>query len=110
VNALYKMCAGRTLLPRSLHSELLEGSTDVVVFRSGSADVSKREHRGQEVAVKVLRVYDDSYLQSMTSVSNSWASDPFRVWRTQHNLCRGSAKRSLPGKLFGIRTCYRCWG
>jgi len=92
-----------------LHFEIPEDSAGVVVYRGGFADVLRREHRGQEVAVKALRVYGGNHWQETTNVSDLWASNQFHALRTEHDLCRGSA-RLLLGNLFGIRMCYRCWG
>ena len=38
------------------------------MYRGGFADVWKGEHRGQDVAVKVLRTYLNSDLQKITGV------------------------------------------
>ena len=73
MKSLYKMCAGHTLLPVSLHFELHDDPMEVVLCRGGFADVSKREYRGQEVAVKVLRARKGNGLRVMTSVSR-WIS------------------------------------
>ena len=86
VKSLYKMCAGRTLLPKSLHFEIPEDSAGVVVYRGGFADVLRREHRGQEVAVKALRVYGDNRLQETTNVSRLWTSNPFYALGNEHDL------------------------
>ena len=110
MKSLYKMCAGRTLLPRSLHFELPEDPVGVVVYRGGFGDVLKREHRGREVAVKALRVYDNNLRQDITNVSRLVASNLFRALRAEDDMCRGSTRRSSLGNPFGIRMCYRCWG
>lgn len=68
VKSLYKMCAGHALLPTSLYLELRESIGDVPPCRGGSADVSKHEYHGGEVAVKVLRVHSDS--RDMIKVSH----------------------------------------
>jgi hypothetical protein len=78
------MCAGRTLLPRSLHFELPENSTGVVVYHGGFADVLKRECCGREVAVKTLRVYNNNNSnrwQGITNVSHLVASNSMRALR-----------------------------
>ncbi|KAF9642628.1 kinase-like protein [Thelephora ganbajun] len=59
VKPLYKMCAGHTLLPKSLRFELPEYNMDDVRYHGGFADVVKCEYRGREVAVKALRVYNN---------------------------------------------------
>ena len=69
MKSLYKTCAGHTLLPRSLHFELHDDPTSVVLYRGGFADALKREYRGREVAVKTLRIHDNNGLQGITSVS-----------------------------------------
>ena len=73
MKTLYKMCAGHTLLPRSLHFELHEDPTDVVLFRGGFADVSKHAHYDQDVAVKVLRARSNNGSRDMINVGH---------WRT----------------------------
>ena len=68
MKSLYKMCAGHTLLPRLLHFELDDDPMDVVMYHGGFADVWKRRHRGQEVAVKVLRPRNGNGWQNMANV------------------------------------------
>ena len=53
---LYRTCAGHGLLPRSLQIELVDGLTGDALYHGGFGDVWKCEHRGQQVAVKVLRI------------------------------------------------------
>jgi len=79
VKSLYKMCARHTLLPRSLHFEIPEDPTAVVLYHSGFADVSKREHRGQAIAVKVLRPRNGNGLQDMTNVGDWHVFAPFSI-------------------------------
>jgi hypothetical protein len=57
VRSLYKMCAGHTMLPRSLHFELPGNAMDAdgALYCGGYADVFRCESGGREVAVKVLR-------------------------------------------------------
>ena len=108
MKTLYKMCARHALFPVSLHFELLENSVGVAMYRGGFAGVLKREYRGREVAVKALRVYDNNRWQDITNVSHLGASNSFHVLGAEYNLCRGSARRSLLGNLFGIQMCYHC--
>ena len=70
MKSLYKTCAGHNLLPRSLRFEFLEDPMGVVLCRGGFSDVSKCKHRGQEVAVKVLRACSNDGLRDMTNVSH----------------------------------------
>jgi len=49
--------------------------TGVALYRGGFGDVWKREYRGQEVAVKVVRTYADSDLKKISRVSNRWYSE-----------------------------------
>ena len=86
VEFLYKMCAGHTLLPRSLRFELHDDPIGVVVCRAGFADVSKHKHCDQEVAVKVLRARSSDGSQGMTNVGHCWTFIPLwasanRRWR-----------------------------
>jgi len=76
VKSLYKMCAGHTLLPRSLHFELPENQADAETRRGGFADVLKCEYRGRDVAVKALRVYDNNRWQDISNVSHYGAPIP----------------------------------
>ena len=73
MKSFYKTCAGHTLLPRSLHCGPLENPMGVPLCRGGSADVLKREYRGREVAIKVLRTHSGNGSRDMTNVG---------CWRT----------------------------
>lgn len=66
---LYEMCARHYLLPESLNIGLCYNPADAAHCRGGFADVWKGEHRGVEVAVKVLRTYTNSDLEKVTRVS-----------------------------------------
>ena len=88
MKSLSKMCAGRAVLPRSLHFKTPEDPTTIVLRHGGFADVSKLEHRGQAVAVKVLRPHSNSNLQEMTNVCYWRVVVPFytltdRAWPLQ---------------------------
>jgi hypothetical protein len=69
VRSLSKMCADHTLVPKSLRIELCYNPSSMAHCRGGFADVWKGNHRGREVAAKVLRIYADSNLQKITRVS-----------------------------------------
>ena len=47
-----------------------DNPTGVALYRGGFGDVWKREYRGQEVAVKVVRTYANSDLKKITRVSH----------------------------------------
>jgi len=94
VKSLYKMCAGRNLLPISLRFELREDPAGVVVCRGGFADVSKHEHCGREVAVKVLRSRGSDHSQDMINVGHWRTLLPRKCRLTEGDICRGSARRS----------------
>jgi hypothetical protein len=66
---LRTMCAHHTLVTTSLKIELCDDPPGVLKYRGGFGDISKREYRGQEVAVKVLRTYATSDLQGTIRVS-----------------------------------------
>lgn len=63
IELLYKICAHHARFPTSLRVELCDNPTEVVLYRGGFGDVSKREYHGREVAVKTLRIYTTSDLQ-----------------------------------------------
>ena len=66
---LYEMCAGRSLLPKSLQTEVGYNQLDRPHHRGGFADVWKGTYGDREVAVKVLRIDLGSDLQKITRVS-----------------------------------------
>jgi hypothetical protein len=69
VRSLCRMCAARSLLPRSLQIKVCYDLPDVPHYRGGSADTWKASYGDREVAVKVLRISTDSDLQKATHVS-----------------------------------------
>ena len=70
LRTLCKICGRHALLPSSLKAPISFERTGDVVYRGGFADVWKGEHRGQDVAVKVIRIYSDSELQRVIGVSD----------------------------------------
>ena len=68
MKSLYKMCARHTLFPTSLRITLCDNSTEHVLFQGGFGDVSRRKYQEQEVAVKKLRTYTTSDLQTIIHV------------------------------------------
>ena len=71
MRSLYKMCARHTLFPTSLRITLCDDPTNVVLFRGGFGDVSKRIYEGRDVAVKTLRTYSTSDFQTIIRVRSS---------------------------------------
>ncbi|KAF9643165.1 kinase-like protein [Thelephora ganbajun] len=65
LTALCKICGRESLLPRSVQIPLCYNRMDTPLYRGGYADVWKGEHRGREVAVKVLVVYMTSDLDKI---------------------------------------------
>ena len=72
---LYKACTDHALLPKSLQMHFSGNPTGFALYRGGFGDVWKREYRGQEVAVKVVRTYADSDLKKVSRVSDAPNSD-----------------------------------
>ena len=70
LKVLYKMCGHHGLLPTAMHITVSYGKDNGVLYRGGFADVWKREHRGRDVAVKVIRTYSDGSLQRMIGASS----------------------------------------
>jgi hypothetical protein len=70
VRSLYKICAGRSLLPKSLQIEVCYNPLDVPHCRGGFADVWKGTYGDRQAAVKVLRIDVNSDLQKITRVSH----------------------------------------
>ena len=87
MRSLYRTCAGHTLLPRSLRIELPDSPTGVPLYCGGFGDVWKREYRGQQVAVKVLRTYVNSDLQKITRVSHRRCRQSQSQCTRQHTDC-----------------------
>ena len=73
---LRRMCTRHTLVPKSLKIESCDNAPGVPMYCGGFGDVSKREHLGRAVAVKVLRTYATSDFQETFRVRYQWCS-PF---------------------------------
>ena len=69
LRSLCKMCGRHALLPTTLKTPISFERTGNITYRGGFADVWKGEYRGQDVAVKVIRIYSDSELQRVIGVS-----------------------------------------
>ena len=88
---LYRTCGSHKLLPKNLKVSVSYDRNEYPLFRGGYADVWKGEHRGQDVAVKVIRTYSRSELQKITGVSHRFFSPPRLT--TDDGPRRGFARR-----------------
>ena len=70
LRALSQICGRNALLPKSLQIPLCCDRSGEPLYRGGYADVWKGEHRGCDVAVKVLRVYSANDFDKITSVGS----------------------------------------
>ena len=75
LKSLYKICGRCAILPKALRIPLCYNRDDFPLYQGGFADVWKGSYQGQDVAVKVLRVYQTSDLDKIRGVSH-WLSDP----------------------------------
>ena len=67
-NKLCKICSRHRVIPKSMHiPDCSEGSVEVEC--GGFANVSRSTYEGRQVAVKVVRVYVTSDLDTILSVS-----------------------------------------
>ena len=65
---LCRVCGNQALLPRSVQIPLCYDRTDAPLYHGGFAEVWRGEHQGNEVAVKVIKVYKTSNLVKITRV------------------------------------------
>ena len=65
---LCRICGQQALLPRSVQVPLCYDRTDAPLYHGGFAEVWRGEHQGNEVAVKVIKVYKTSNLAKITRV------------------------------------------
>ena len=65
---LCKMCSHHVLIPRSIQIPLRYNRTEDPRYEGGFAQVWKGEHEGNEVAVKVLKVFVKSDLAKIKRV------------------------------------------
>ncbi|KAF9780834.1 kinase-like domain-containing protein, partial [Thelephora terrestris] len=81
LKSLYGLCAGHSLLPRSLRIELGDSLTGTPLYYGGFGDVWKCEHQGRQVAVKVLRMYANKDLRKVT---HRFCKE-FITWKSLHH-------------------------
>ena len=95
MKSLHRTCARHSLLPESLQVELCYDPVAAPHSHGEFADVWKGEHRGLEVAVKVLRTHTNGNLEETTRVSRRRCS-PFQ-FDCQHADCilRRNSARNL---------------
>jgi len=63
LRTVYKICGHQALLPRALTIQLDSDLTGDALYGGGFADVWKGRYRDQDVAVKILRVYQTNVQQ-----------------------------------------------
>ena len=79
-------------------------------YRGRFADVWKGQYNGQDVAVKVLRIYSTHDLQPIKGVGRFKCHSQIVVHTKNCPVSgRYSAKRLSDGGPFTIRTSYHCW-
>ena len=93
LKSLYRTCGLHALLPRALNVPVCCDRTGDALYSGGFADVWKGEHRGRDVAVKVIRTHSKSDLQKIIGVS-CWLFSLSVCLCTDSTRCRGSARRS----------------
>jgi hypothetical protein len=69
------VCARHRLLPRSLQISLYEISNGVALYDWKTWGAGKREYRGQQVGIKVMKTYQQSNSRMVPCVSHSLLSD-----------------------------------
>ncbi|KAF9649062.1 kinase-like protein [Thelephora ganbajun] len=62
---LYRTCGHHKLVPATLKIPICYDRTSHALYKGGFADVWKGEHRGRDVAVKVIRMYSTSDLKKV---------------------------------------------
>lgn len=70
LKSLYRMCSHHSLIPRALRIPICYDRNDHPLYKGGCVDVWKGEHCGQDVAVKVLRIYSTSDIRNVVDVSS----------------------------------------
>ena len=71
LRTLYSICGHQALLPRSLEITPRYNATEGAMCHGGFGDTWKGRYQGQEVAIKVLKVYRTSDLGQIRKVGRS---------------------------------------
>ena len=70
---LYRACGHHAIVPSALKVTIDYDRTGDALYRGGYADVWKGKFSGQDVAVKVIRLYSKDVLQKVINVGpNRW--------------------------------------
>jgi len=96
LKSLFRICGRHALLPTSLKVPVSLERTGGVLYRGGFADVWKGEHCGQDVAVKVIRIYSDSDLQRVVGVSCWRRSIPASLTVPHVEILQGGRRMESP--------------
>ena len=80
LRTLCKICGDKALLPRSVQIPLCYNPADPPLYHGGYSEVWKGQHKGCEVAVKVLKVYQTSNFDKIRHVSCKYGYAKFWLW------------------------------
>ena len=69
LRSMYRTCGRHALLPTTLEIPISYDQTSDPLYRGGFADVWKGEHRGRDIAVKVIRTHSNADFQKIIGVS-----------------------------------------
>ena len=106
-NKLCKACSQYRMIPTSMHiPDCSEGSKEVEYTSGGFADVSQGTYKGRRVAIKVVRMYITSDLDTIYSVSLLFVISHLYGCV----FFRDSVERQLPGSTSNTRTSYHSLG
>ena len=89
---LYRTCGSRGLLPKALKIPACYDRTAYPLYKGGFADVWKGDYDGQDVAVKVMRIYSNSDLRKIIGVGHGLSSLS-ACFSTDDTVFRGFARR-----------------
>ena len=67
---LYRTCGFHALLPETLQIPIFYDKTGSPLYKGAYADVWKGKYCGQDVSVKVIRIYSNSDLRKVLGVSH----------------------------------------